>query len=276
MRFTGPIDPSPGPEQWITAHQRAGYTAIAFPPFGPDDERLADYLSMAKKANLPIAEVGAWCNPIGPDANESARAMEKCCACLAEAERISARCCVNIAGSRGTNWHGPHPENLSHDTFDLIVSTVRKIIDSVRPARSFYALEAMPWIFPDSPDNYLALVKAIDRKQFAVHLDPVNMINCPARAYRTGDFLRECFAKLGPHIVAAHAKDVHFTQHLTMHLDECRPGTGLLDYRTFITEMNRLHPDTTLALEHLPSAEEYAAAGAYVRQVMTEVAATAQ
>jgi sugar phosphate isomerase/epimerase len=97
------------------------------------------------------------------------------------------------------------------------------------------------------------------------------MINCPARAFRTGDFLRECFGKLGPHIVSCHAKDIRFSQHLTLHLDECRPGTGLLDYRTFIYELNKLHPDTTLALEHLSSAEEYSAAGKYVREIVAEV-----
>ena len=49
--------------------------------------------------------------------------------------------------------------------------------------RTYYALETMPWIFPDSADSYLALVKAIDRKAFAVHYDPVNMINCPQRLF---------------------------------------------------------------------------------------------
>ena len=48
-------------------------------------------------------------------------------------------------------------------------------------------------------------------------------------------------------------------------------GHGLLDYRTFISELDKLHPDTTLALEHLPSEQEYAAAAGYVRAVIREL-----
>jgi hypothetical protein len=55
----------------------------------------------------------------------------------------------------------------------------------------------MPWIFPTSPDSYLELMKAIDRKGFGVHLDPVNMINSPERYINNAAFLEDCFDKLG-------------------------------------------------------------------------------
>jgi len=35
------------------------------------------------------------------------------------------------------------------------------IIDAVNPRRTFFALEAMPWSFPDSTDTYLQLFKAV-------------------------------------------------------------------------------------------------------------------
>jgi len=268
MRLTGPVNAAADPAQWIAAHQQMGYTAIMGPPFGEIDPRLGDYLAAAQRARMPIAEVGAWSNPLDADPARASAAIDKCIAALAFADRIGAHCCVNIAGSRGQRWDGPDPKNLDTDTFDMIVTSVRRIIDAVKPTRTFYTLETMPWIFPDSPDSYLALLRAIDRQQFAVHLDPVNMINCPSRAYHTGNFLRECFAKLGPHIVSCHAKDIKFTQHLTLHLDECRPGQGVLDYATYIRELNKLPADTTLALEHLPSPEEYTAAARYVQSVM--------
>jgi len=265
MRLTGPVSAGVDPARWIAAHQQLGYTAIMGPPFAEDDPRLGDYLAAAAHAGLPIAEVGAWSNPISSDATQAKAAIDKCIAALAFAERIGARCCVNIAGSRGARWDGPDARNLDPDT----VASVRRIIDAVKPTRTFYSLETMPWVFPDSPDSYLALIRDVDRRGFAVHLDPVNMINCPMRAYHTGDFLRECFAKLGPHIVSCHAKDIKFTQHLTLHLDECLPGQGVLDYDVYLRELNKLPADTTLALEHLPSAEDYAAAGRFIQSVMS-------
>jgi len=46
------------------------------------------------------------------------------------------------------------------------------IIDAVQPTRTFYTLETMPWMYPDSPQSYLRLLQAVDRRQFAVHFAP--------------------------------------------------------------------------------------------------------
>lgn len=272
MRLSGPIFGKPGdPASWVAAVRKAGYTAAEF-PVGPevDDATLRACLEAAKKADILIAEVEAWSNPIDPDPARAQAAIARCQHQLAWAERIGARCCVNIAGSRNpAKWDGPHPENFSTETFDLIVGTTREIVDAVNPQRTFYTLETMPWIFPSSPDEYLALIKAIDRPGVAVHLDPVNMINTPARCYRTGDFIRECFAKLGHLIKSCHAKDIVLRENLTVHLDECRPGTGVLDYGAYLRELAKLDADTTLVMEHM-APEDYPLAADYIRGVARE------
>lgn len=268
MRLGGPIYDCSGPEAWVAEARASGYRAV-YCPLGSDapDDEVRAYASAASAADLVIAEVGAWSNPLSDNETERREAIEMCSRGLDLADRIGALCCVNIAGSRGAQWDGPHPANLDDETFDRIVDTTREIIDGAKPKRAFYTLETMPWIFPDSPQSYLRLLQVIDRPQFAVHLDPVNMINSPARFYKTGDFLRECFQLLGPYIKGCHAKDIALSGKLTVHLDEVPPGTGGLDYRTFLREMNALHPDTPLMLEHLATAEEYVAAATYIRGV---------
>ena len=149
----------------------------------------------------------------------------------------------------------------------MIVVSVQEIIDAVQPARTAYTLEAMQWLYPDSPDNYLRLIKAIDRKGCAVHLDPVNMVNSPERFFHNGALIRDCFAKLGPYIRSCHAKDVALSGKALVHLDEVRIGLGSLEYTTFLRELSRLDPDTPLMLEHLPNAEDYDLAAAHVRGV---------
>jgi sugar phosphate isomerase/epimerase len=269
MRLGGPVfEHASSPDEWAAAVRRAGFTA-ANAPLEPDadDAAVAAYVEAARAAGIVIAEVGAWSNPIDPDPAKAGEALEKCRKCLDLAERLGARCCVNIAGSRHPGrWDGPHPDNLTADTFDLVVRTVRDIIDAVKPRRTFYTLETMPWIYPSSADEYLELLRAVDRPAAAVHLDPVNLVNCPARAFRTGDLLRECFAKLGPFIRGCHAKDIVLRETLTVHLEECAPGTGMLDYPAYLRELAKLDPDTTLFLEHLPP-EAYAGAAAHIRGV---------
>ncbi len=273
MRLGAPIyEPFSDPDAWIAAVQRRGYRA-AYCPVKPDADAatVQAYAAAAARADIVIAEVGAWSNPLSQDEETRRAAIAKCQASLALADAIAARCCVNIAGSRGTKWDGPHPADLTAETFDLIVQTVREIIDAVRPTRTYYTLEPMPWMYPDSADSYLALIAAINRPQFAVHLDIVNLINSPQRFFANADLIRECVTKLGPHIKSCHAKDIALADRLTVHLDEVRPGLGGLDYRTLLRTLNALDPDLPLMLEHLPGQEDYDQAAAYVRSVAQEV-----
>ena len=232
---------------------------------------LDDYLTMARRHDILISEVGAWSNPISRDEDTRRKAIAYCIRRLELAERIGAQCCVNIAGSRGEQWDGPDAENFSDETFELIVETTREIIDAVNPERTVFALEMMPWVFPDSADSYLSLVRAIDRKGFGVHFDPVNVISNPRTYYRNGEMIRDFFAKLGPHIRNCHAKDILLRGSLTVHLDEVRPGLGNLDYRAFLTELNKLHPDTTLIIEHLSTNEAYRQAAGYISGIASEL-----
>jgi sugar phosphate isomerase/epimerase len=269
MRLGGPVFGNyPDPNQWAAAARAHGYRAVYCPiASAASDEELRAYAKAAREADLVIAEVGAWSNPISPDDRTRREAIAKCQAQLALADRIGARCCVNIAGSRGTQWDGHHPDNFSEETFALIVDTVRQIIDAVSPSRTYYTLETMPWVLPDSPDSYLRLLRSIDRPRFGVHLDPVNLVCSPQRFHANGALIRDCFAQLGPHIRSCHAKDIALASKFMVHLDEVRPGLGGLDYRTFLRELDRIDADTPLMMEHLPNAEEYALAARYIRSV---------
>ena len=272
MRLGSPIfEKYESPEEWVSILRRGGYRA-AYCPVGPDaaPDRILAFAAAAARADIVIAEVGAWSNPLSPDEEIRKSALDKCHKALALAEEIGARCCVNIAGSRGAKWDGPCAEDLTPDTFDRIVASVRDIIDAVRPTRTFYTLEPMPWMYPDSAESYLDLIRAVDRPGFAVHFDPVNLIASPERYFRNGAFVRDFVAKLGPHIRCVHAKDILLQDKLTVHLDEVRPGLGTLDYRVLLGEVARLPGDVPVLLEHLPKAEDYAAATEYVRSVALE------
>lgn len=256
------------PEAWVAAAQAKGYRA-AYTPVGieADVATIAAYRRAAHEADIVIAEVGAWSNPLDSDPVKRQAAMEKCIASLRLADALGARCCVNIAGSRGPRWDGPHPDNLTGETFNLIVRTVQEIIDSVKPTQTVYALETMPWVYPDSTKSYAALVHAIDRTAFGVHFDPVNMVNSPERYYYNGDLIRDFVATLGSEICSVHVKDILLHDKLTVHLDEVPPGEGGLELKVLLHELSLLDPDLPLMLEHLPNDEAYDAAAAHVRRV---------
>jgi sugar phosphate isomerase/epimerase len=263
---------SEGPQEIARAYVKAGYGAAVCPPASLDQpERVRAIREAFAQHDVMIAEVGVWNNMLDPDPARREANLEANVRALALADEIGARCCVNIAGSfHPTLWDGPHPCNLSPEAYELTVQNVRHILDAVRPQRACYTLETMPWVIPDSADSYLRLIEAVGRPMFRVHLDPVNLINCPSRYYHNADLLRECFAKLGRWIVSCHGKDILMREELTVHLEEVRPGLGALDYRTFLRELARLPGDVPLLLEHLPQ-NEYPAAREYVLGVAAEV-----
>jgi sugar phosphate isomerase/epimerase len=118
---------------------------------------------------------------------------------------------------------------------------------------------------PDSPEAYVKLIKDVGRDAFAVHLDFVNMINCPERYCRHIDFIGHCFDLLGPYIKSIHGKDVIMEQAYTTLIHETRPGGGVIDYRKILPMVERLGPDTPLFVEHLSGHDEYKLVSSFVR-----------
>ncbi|WP_308635161.1 sugar phosphate isomerase/epimerase family protein [Paenibacillus silvisoli] len=272
MRLGGPIIAKEklDPQKWVAAHEVRGYSAAYFPDVD-DPSLIEDYVRVAAGADLVIAEVGAWSNPLSQDPEAARQAISYCKKKLETAELAGALCCVNIAGSRGEQWDGHDPANLTADTFALIVDTVRDIIDHVQPERTYYTLEMMPWMYPDTVDSYLDLIRAIDRKAFAVHLDPVNIVTSPQLFYGNSALLEECFAKLGRYIRSCHAKDIVLGASMMVHLDEKRPGLGKLDYAQYLRQLAKLDRDVPLMLEHLDNEEEYGLAAGYIRSTAEAV-----
>jgi sugar phosphate isomerase/epimerase len=271
MRLGGPIFvKSDDPALLAKAHRDLGYRA-AYAPGDlsvTDTDRIVGLVKEFARQDVAIAEVGAWKNMLDPDPEKRRANLAYITEKLALAELLGARNCVDIAGSYNpTDWAGPDPKNLSTDFVDATVENCRKLIDAVKPKRTFFSIEMMPWSFPTGPDEYLRLIKAVDRKAFGVHLDVCNTMNSPARFYNNGAGIHECFAKLGPWIKSCHAKDLQWGPGVQMYIQEVIPGTGLIDYKTYLRELSQLGADAPLMLEHLRSEEEYTKGRQYIQGV---------
>lgn len=260
---------SDDPAELAQEHRRLQYSAAYCPQVEVNDtHRIQAIESAFRQANVVIAEVGAWKNMLDPDPQKRrdnlAYVTERC----AVADAVGARCCVDIAGSYNpTVWYGPNPKNLSKEFFDATVENCRHIIDTVKPTRTRFTIEIMGWNLPDGPDTYLDLIHAVDRPAFGVHLDVCNGVNCPKRFYENSAFIAECVQKLAPWIISCHAKDLQWIPELNVHFLEVIPGRGQMDYRRYLSELNKLGAGTPLMIEHLKTPEEYLEAATYIRSV---------
>jgi len=270
LRLGGPVFASTDdPEALALAHRKLGYRAAYCPGVAlADADKIRAFAAAFAKHDVVISEVGRWVNLLDADPEKRRQNLRTVTDGLALAEAIGALCCVDIAGSFSpSSWFGPHPDDLSPRFFDAIVENARKIIDAVNPKRARFTYEVMGWALPDSPDHYVKLIKAVDRKGFGVHLDPCNLVNSPEKFYRNTALLQDCFKKLGRWIVSCHAKDLNWEVEMNVHFREVVPGKGSLDYATYLRGLADLPQNPPLMLEHLATAEEYATAASHILDV---------
>jgi sugar phosphate isomerase/epimerase len=253
------------------AHRAKGYTAAYAPRLRLDD---AAGIRAARDAfaaeGVMIAEVGYWDNLVDTDPETRRRNRRHMVDALALAEELGAACAVDIFGSYcHGNGNSKHvAENFSQDAFDEAVEMARFFIDTVKPQTACFTYEIFPFNIVDSPATIASLIKAVDRRQFGVHLDLVNLINSPRAYWTSGDIMRECVQRFGDRIVAAHAKDILMKEPaISVILEEVIPGQGRLDIAACVRELERLPQPVPYMMEHLRSEAEYDQAAAHIRQV---------
>lgn len=272
LRLGGPVFlKTEDPVLLAREHRRLEYGAAYAPDASINDRPRIEAIRKAFAAeNVLLAEVGAWVNMLDPDPVKRNQNLQYVTERLALADELGALACVNIAGSfNPRQWDGPDPRNVTNLLFEATVENCQKIIDAVKPSKARFCLEMMGWSYPDGPDVYLRLIRAIDRPGgFGVHVDMANLINSPDRYYNNAALTKETFRKLGRWVVSAHAKDIAGKDG---HLAETIPGRGGLDYATYLREVTSLGREVPLMLEHLRTPEEYDEARQYVMRKAIEV-----
>lgn len=212
MRLGGHVFPkSDDPEELVALLEQKGYRA-GYCPMGVssrDTDQLKRIRTAFEQKDIVIAEVGAWCNPRCGTTEEKKDRVEYIIDRLAVAEELGARCCVNVIGTLGEG-DSSVPENYSKEFFEETVDLARYIVGRVRPVHTKLAFEITPFTFLDGADGYERLMKAIDRPEVAVHLDPINCIFTPINYHMCGKIFQYTIEKLAPFgICSVHLKDLY-------------------------------------------------------------------
>lgn len=260
------------PNEWAAKMQRLGCEAVVFPvDYTAKDSVIADYVDAAHSHGLVIAEVGIWKNVFAVDTAEREEARRRAVGQLRLADEIGANCCVNVAGTYGGPvWDGGYQTNFTKECWDLTIEYTQKLIDEVNPTHTKYCVEPMPWMYPKSPDECLKMWEAVDRNAFGIHLDVVNMINCPERYFFADSFLQECFDKLESLVCSCHLKDIRLRDELTFQLEETFCGNGVLNIIKYISLINRCDLNMPVIIEHLNTDEEYISSLRYVQELLRQ------
>lgn len=264
--------PHSSPAEWAEKNRVNGLSAVVFPVDSNSPDSLIDsYITACRDYGLSVAEVGIWNNMLDPDNDKRINNIDYAVRQLILADRVNAVCAVNISGARGPVWDAGYLGNYSPETFGLIRDTVTEIIDRAKPVNTCFTLEPMPWMLPWSPESYLELISAINNEHFGVHVDAVNMINCPERYFFCGDFIKKCFSLLHGKIKSVHVKDVLLENSLTLSLREVPCGSGGFDLAAYAAAAEAEGENTPFIIEHLSSEEQYMNAVAYIKNLTGEM-----
>lgn len=257
-------------KDWIDKHDKLGLKSIVFPlDCNASLEEINSYKKAAEERDIKIAEVGIWRNTLSADRQERTLMTEYAINQLIMADKLNACCCVNVVGTpHGPRWDGGYAANFSPESRKEIITMIRTIIDEAKPVNTKYTVEPMPWMVPSSPDDYLRLIEEVERDEFAVHLDLINMVTSPERYFFLNDFMDECLEKLGDKICSAHLKDVLLLQDYTFMLKECACGEGILDIPRYVGKLNEINPELPLIIEHLNTDKEYEDSVQYVKSLL--------
>ena len=277
------VDYKGDPDAYVRQYVEEGYRAIYAPELKPGDPAIKALVAAVDKAGLVIGEAGAWRNLVAHDEAKRKANLQYAVDTLAAADEMGVVACVafhGTVGHPGDGWglsdnydYGPHPDNLGEAGFQRAVETARYVIDAVRPKRTKFSLEMVPWLVTGTPESYLRLIQAVDRPAFAAHIDAANMIVSPSLYFDTPGMLRHGFELLGPYVVSAHAKDIVMQGgpgRISFHMDEVPVGAGNLDYRAYLRELDALGRGIPLMLEHYTEAE-YTIGRDHIRKVGREI-----
>jgi len=254
MRLGGPIFKKCNSfEEEVVLHRKLGFGA-AYCKYIEDPLTRREFKQAYADADILLAEFGAYrLNILDTDKTLRQKNVDEICRRLEYADEMGVRSCVIHGGSVETGrWGSANPLNMSENSIAKTVAIIQGILDRVKPRTTKLVMETESYVLPDSPEIYARLIEAIDRSSFAVHLDPVNIISSPRRYYNNAQFIKRCFAVLGPWIVSCHAKDLNMPpMHVSVQIDETFIGNGVLDYGTYIKEIEKLSPPPPLMIEHL-------------------------
>ena len=198
---------------------------------------------------------GYWQCLIHPDETERKKAVWTVQEALRVAGDIGARGIDTGPGSMDpTGPWNPHPDNWSQRSREQLIKSLTECAKAAEDNQVYLSLEGHQLVVLENEDVTKEILDAVDSPWVRSDLDPANWITLKT-VYRTGEALDRIFDVLGKHIVSGHAKDIILTNAHTLHLPTCAPGTGMLDFKTYIRRMEELDPEYPLITEGTQESE---------------------
>jgi sugar phosphate isomerase/epimerase len=197
---------------------------------------------------------------------------------LAEAARILDTDLLTLCtGTRNEQdmW-AYHPQNQSSAAWQEMIDAMRRALDIAIEFDLKLGIEPEVANVVSNANDALRLIRELDSNRIRIVFDPANLYRPPNDPRKDRHIITDALASLGDRIAIAHCKDIANPgieaarqQPGVTQYSHVAAGTGILDYRHYISELKRLvHTSVPLILHGL-SEEQIPSSVAFVRRCLS-------
>jgi Sugar phosphate isomerases/epimerases len=258
------------PEKIARMHREQGYRAAYAPAFRPQDgDRIKAVTRAFAKEDVVLAETGYWENILDTDPAVRKQVRNEMAERFAAADEAGVQCFVTTVGAytHGTVNDNFSQQSLSEDAFLETVEFTREILGKVNPKRTVLAYEPFAFTSLDSVERIERMLGLVSHPMLGVHLDLTNLLTSVRAFFNCNRILEECVAKFGGRIITCHIKDMRLKPGLSVILEEKLIGDGDIDLAAYLKAMHGINSGMPVMLEHLDTAQEFAAAAARLKSI---------
>ena len=175
-----------------------------------------------------------------------------------------------------------HPENRSSAAWQEMVNAMQRALEIAIEYDLYLGIEPEVANVVSNANDGMRLIRELESNRIKIVFDPANLYRPPADPRQDGHVITDALALLGDHIAIAHCKDIAAPvgraatyqpgETLYAHV---AAGTGILNYRHYLSELRRLVSTDVPLILHGLSQEQIPRSVAFVRRCISEPEAPA-
>ena len=233
-----------------------GFQATSVTLGGPGDSsksHLRNARAILDDAGLVVAQAnGSYGSLVASSTAERDRSLHELTGHMRSAQELGALTCYVRPG--GLNHHGPwNPDQDHHleSTFNRALKSLEAATRAAEDLGVTLAFEGHVLSTIDRPERVITILEAIDSPALTFNLDPVNFIGSVWDAWQPNDVFDRLLDGASTRIRTTHWKDFVVRDELVLHIDEVRPGTGLVNHTRWLRRLHDAQRNAWVLLEHL-------------------------
>ena len=218
---------------------------VAYSPNQLSQEAAAAISSEIKKNGKEIALIGAYFNPVHPNAEKINNGI----AVFRDYLSLASSLGCSFVGSETGSYNGDpwiyHPMNHSDEALDRVVDTFSSLAEYAQECGVNIAMEGAFGHVCHTPERLFEAVRRIGRDNVRFIFDLYNYLDI-SNVDTAYDILERGLDLLGDRILLFHVKDFVIADGK---LKQCGVGKGMLDFDRILSAIYKHNPNAILVLE---------------------------